>query len=93
VVGVRSRFGGTLFSPGALCEKAGVAAKPTPKITAAVKADFFLPIVTSFELNNSQRCAQALKRNGYASTDKYNFQECAANKIPRFRDSPNMLRS
>jgi hypothetical protein len=44
VVGVRSRSGGTLLPPGALCEKAGVAARPTPKITAAVKADFFFPI-------------------------------------------------
>lgn len=67
VVGVRSRLGGALFPPGVLCEKAGVAARPTPKITAAVKADFFFPIVTSFELTTNNVAPSCEKRNRYAS--------------------------
>jgi hypothetical protein len=64
---VRSRFGGTLLPPGALWEKAGVAASPTPKITAAVKADFFFPIsIASFELNDLYVAPDSRKRNGYA---------------------------
>jgi hypothetical protein len=68
-VGLRSISDGTLLPPGALCEKAGVAARPTPKITAAVKADFFFPmLIASFELNDFLNVAPVTQfRNPYAS--------------------------